>query len=146
MTRSPALACLAISLAPCPALSSAPSCERKTAFFPPAISPMISEGFVPKVGTHSTASKIPKRPLVPAPIKIIRCLSAYVLAAATITAAICFCALFTARAALKSSALNTRARAGGVFLSRLCVRKLTCSVAGIACFILCPCGNFPLYR
>ena len=59
----------------------------------------IWEGFVPKVGTHSAASKIPRRPLVPAPIKIILCPPAKACAAAVMDAAMAGAAFFTASAA-----------------------------------------------
>ena len=39
---------------------------------PPAMMPWTRSGFVPKVGGISAASRIPSRPLVPAPTKIIR--------------------------------------------------------------------------
>jgi len=48
-------------------LSSAPSTERTSAPMPPAMRPTTISGGVPKVGTHSVASRIPRRPLVPAP-------------------------------------------------------------------------------
>ncbi len=50
--------------------SSAPSADRKTASAPPAMTARILSGSVPKVGGHSAASRIPRRPLVPAPAKI----------------------------------------------------------------------------
>ncbi|MND00928.1 hypothetical protein D3C83_197170 [compost metagenome] len=50
-----------------PLRSSAPSCDRKTAFLPPATMARIFDGSVPNVGGHSAASRTPSRPLVPAP-------------------------------------------------------------------------------
>ena len=40
-----------------------------TAPSPPAIKPTMRSGSVPKVGGHSAASRIPSRPLVPAPTR-----------------------------------------------------------------------------
>ena len=48
-------------------LSSAPSTERVSADGPPAMIGTTREGGTPKVGTHSTASSVPRRPDVPAP-------------------------------------------------------------------------------
>ena len=48
--------------------SSAPSTGLRRAVSPPAISPIIQLGDIPKVGGISEASNTPRRPLVPAPI------------------------------------------------------------------------------
>ena len=52
--------------------SSAPSTALKTAPSPPAMIPRIWSGSLPKVGGHSAASRMPSRPLVPAPMKKMR--------------------------------------------------------------------------
>src|SRR3569833_1986106 len=49
------------------ALSSAPSTARVSAPGPPAITAATRDGGRPKVGTHSAASIVPRRPEVPAP-------------------------------------------------------------------------------
>ena len=57
------------SIARLPALasSSAPSTASQMARWPPAITPCTRSGGVRKVGGHSLASRMPRRPLVPAP-------------------------------------------------------------------------------
>lgn len=52
---------------PCVLESSAFSTAFLMAVSPPAISPRTNSCEIPKVGGHSEASKIPNRPLVPAP-------------------------------------------------------------------------------
>lgn len=68
-TTSPFRTRFLIFFRPSLARSSAPSCDRNTACFPPAMIDCTSWGEVLKVGGHSAASSTPSRPLVPAPTK-----------------------------------------------------------------------------
>jgi hypothetical protein len=56
------------SFQPCVVESSAFSTAFLMAISPPAISPITTSCEIPKVGGHSDASRMPNRPLVPAPI------------------------------------------------------------------------------
>ncbi len=61
-----------IERAPSSWLSSTPSLARRIALLPPAMMARTRSGLVPKVGGISADSRTPRRPLVPAPTKMMR--------------------------------------------------------------------------